>query len=92
MSLCICCFFFVICFVSVDYVVGFIWFGMIVGMSGFIGVGYFKQVLQVLVVCIVVVYECGECFGICMFIGVFIVLELDGVLVCIGGIDFCLFY
>lgn len=90
----LCIFVFVLClFVCiVDEVVVLICFGMIVVMSGFIGLGYLKVVLVVFVVYIDVVYVCGEDFWINVLMGVLIVLEFDGVFVCIDGILMWLLY
>ncbi|MBU6247163.1 MAG: acetyl-CoA hydrolase/transferase family protein [Xanthomonadaceae bacterium] len=66
--------------------------GMTVGMSGFTGAGYPKQVPQALAARIGAAHERGERFGIRMLTGASTAPELDGVLARTGGIDFRLPY
>jgi len=66
--------------------------GMTVGMSGFTGAGYPKQVPQALAARISAAHARGERFGIRMLTGASTAPELDGVLARTGGIDFRLPY
>ncbi len=77
---------------SADEAAALILPGMTVGMSGFTGAGYPKQVPGALAVRIAAAHERGERFGIRMLTGASTAPELDGVLARTGGIDFRLPY
>ncbi len=77
---------------SADEAAGFIRHGDTVGMSGFTGAGYPKQVPQALARRITAAHEAGEQFRVNVWTGASTAPELDGALAAADGIELRLPY